>query len=163
MSNDHSHAVKGLLTAAVEAFHFVVQNQDVLRNASTAIRLVLLACDDDLRPQFADEDAAVLAHLIERAAPAIATATGFNLEDEEVYLGLSALHGLAAELLTRAEISRANAGDLIQSRFDHAALLSDELDAIFRRREIERRGDAFRRFIAYRRFERAGRFGQSLQ
>jgi hypothetical protein len=163
MGYDRTQSVRGLLASAVDALHLVMRDEDVLRHASTAIRLVLLACDDDQRPQFTEDEVAFLVDLIERAAPKISSATGFVLEDERTYIGLGALYGLARELLLRPGISRATADDLTQTRFDHAALLSDELDAIYRRRQIERRGDILRRLIIYSRFEHAGRFGQSLQ
>ncbi len=65
-----------------------------------------------------------------------------SLPDDRVHFGLAAASGLV-RLFGRAaeDVKRTHTLAMVLDRFDHVALLADELDAIYRRREIAARGN----------------------
>lgn len=148
-----------LLSTAVQSFQRACANESPLLNAIYGIRAVILACNCPERPNAPEEVATLIDDLIYRAAPHVVQAAEPSIAGEAVWLGLGATGSLLREVLLRPEVD-----ELTQACLDHAALLACELDAIYRRREIERRGDCLRRFITYRRFEVLDApYGQSLQ
>lgn len=147
-----------LLSTAVQSFQRACANESPLLNAIYGVRAVILACNCPERPAAAEEIVTLIDDLIYQAAPRIAQAAGPSIEGEAVWLGLGATGSLLREVLLRPE-----ADDLTQACLDHAALLACEMDALYRRREIERRGDCLRKYILSRRFEALTPYGQSLQ
>jgi hypothetical protein len=153
MSTDQA----SLLYTAAQSFERACLDETPLLNAIYGIRSIILACNLPEQPSSPETVVKLFDDLIFAAAPRIAQAVTPALEDETVYLGLAAAASLLREVLTRP----ASTDGLTQSCLDHAALLACELDVLYRRREIERRGDYLRRNIAYRRFEALTSFGQT--
>ncbi len=71
-----------------------------------------------------------------------------RMAPEAILFGMGAASGLVAN----AALPNGQGDPLamILDRLDHATILADELDAIFRRRRIEARGDPLRRQVRFR-------------
>lgn len=146
-----------LLHNAAQAFYCVRAGEDPLLNAIQGLRSSILACTLPGEMQSPESAVDALDDLIFAAAPQIAQAVEPAMEAEVIYMGLAATTGLLRDVL----LPTSSSAEVTQARLDHAALLACELDVLYRRRSIERRGDHLRRHIAYRRFDTIAPFGQT--
>lgn len=117
-----------------------------------ALRSMLAAAEMPNRDAMPERLVSELAAAIAAAAPAIAEAAERRIAPEAVYLGMSAASSFARLFgQTPADVAATADLSLAADRIDHAAILADELDVLFRRQRIEARGDLLRRSLTIRR------------
>lgn len=123
-------------------------DQDPIVCAVEGLRRLMMSIEahtDDVSPRLA----ACADEAMKRAAATIIAAAHPHLDMDETALKLGAASGLL-RLFGKdpAELWATETPEIAADRFDLAALLADELDALHRRRMIESRGDVFRRHSA---------------
>lgn len=136
---------------------------EALPTAILALRSLLAAGEMPNQNAMPERLVSELAAAIAAATPLVADATNRRIPPETIYLGMSAASGFAM-LFAQRPTDIAATGDLrlAADRLDHAALLADELDALFRRQRIETRGDVLRRSVTIRRAMHADPAGAAL-
>lgn len=110
------------------------------------------------------EHAGAVIRALYGAMPAVAQAAGDRVPHETVALGLAAAQNFASMFGLPYDQNLARTPPSLAADYrDHALLCADLLDAEYRRRTIEARGDPFRRSIVIRRADAENGDGFSRQ
>ena len=141
-------SIEEAIELIIGRFNAASQGQDVLLNTVLALRDLIWALEHPGRGEASSGLIARLDDAIADVTPTVGREVGHSLPSSDVQLGLQAATGLLRLTNTPCDdVDFARLLPLAQDRIDHIALLADELDALFRRRQIDARGNPFRTSI----------------